>query len=35
MRTLLFCALLLFSASAQAADKDKIVGTWKLVAVTY
>ena len=35
MRALLFCALLLFSASAQAADKDRIIGTWKLVAVTY
>ncbi|HEY4140098.1 MAG TPA: lipocalin-like domain-containing protein [Pseudolabrys sp.] len=35
MRTLLFCALLLLSVQAQAADKDRIIGTWKLVAVTY
>ena len=35
MRALLFCALLLLSGAANAADKDRIVGTWKLVAVTY
>jgi hypothetical protein len=35
MRLLLFCALLLLSVPAQAADKDRIIGTWKLVAVTY
>jgi hypothetical protein len=36
MRALLFCALLLLSAPLHAAsDKDKIVGTWKLVAVEY
>ena len=35
MRPFLFCALLLLSLPAQAADKDRIVGTWKLVAVTY
>jgi hypothetical protein len=35
MRSILFCALLLLSLPAQAADKDRIVGTWKLVAVTY
>jgi hypothetical protein len=35
MRALLFCALLLLAMPAHAADKDRIVGTWKLVAVTY
>ena len=35
MRALLLCALLLASSVANAADKDRIVGTWKLVAVTY
>jgi hypothetical protein len=35
MRLILFCALLLLSLPAHAADKDRIVGTWKLVAVTY
>jgi hypothetical protein len=36
MRALLLCALLLLSAPLHAAsDKDKIVGTWKLVAVEY
>jgi hypothetical protein len=35
MRAFIFCALLLFAVPAQAADKDKIVGTWKLVSVTY
>ena len=35
MRTLLCCALLLLNVAAHAADKDKIVGTWKLVSVVY
>jgi hypothetical protein len=36
MRALLLCALLLLSAPLHAeSDKDKIVGTWKLVAVEY
>jgi Lipocalin-like domain len=35
MRAILFCALLLLSVPAHAADKDKIVGTWKLVSVMY
>jgi hypothetical protein len=35
MRALVFSALLLASASAHAADKDRIVGTWKLVSVMY
>jgi hypothetical protein len=35
MRALLLCALLLLSGGANAADKDRIIGTWKLVAVTY
>jgi hypothetical protein len=36
MRAFLLCALLLLSAPLHAAsDKDKIVGTWKLVAVEY
>ena len=35
MRALVFCALLLLSNAAHAADKDRIIGTWKLVAVTY
>jgi hypothetical protein len=36
MRALLLCALLLLlSAPLHAADKDRIVGTWKLVAVAY
>jgi hypothetical protein len=35
MRALLLCALLLTSGAANAADKGRIVGTWKLVAVTY
>jgi lipocalin-like protein len=34
MRALLLCALLL-SSSAFAGDKEKIVGTWKLVSVVY
>jgi hypothetical protein len=32
---LLLCALLLVGGAANAADKDRIIGTWKLVAVTY
>jgi hypothetical protein len=35
MRAILVCALLLLVLPAQAADKDRIVGTWKLVSVTY
>jgi hypothetical protein len=35
MRAILFCALLILSTAARAADKDRIVGTWKLVSVTY
>ena len=35
MRALLFCTLLLLSNAAHAADKDRIVGTWKLVSVVY
>src|ERR1035437_8793438 len=35
MRALAFAALLLMSGPAQAADKDRIVGTWKLVSVVY
>jgi hypothetical protein len=35
MRALLFAAVLLVASQAQAADKDRIVGTWKLVAVMY
>ena len=35
MRATLFCALLLLSAPAHADDKDKIVGTWKLISVVY
>jgi hypothetical protein len=35
MRALAFAVLLLMSLPAQAADKDKIVGTWKLVSVVY
>jgi hypothetical protein len=34
MRALLLCALLL-SSSAFAGEKEKIVGTWKLVSVVY
>ena len=34
MRALLLCALLL-SSSAFAGDKEKIVGTWKLISVVY
>ncbi len=35
MRALIFAALLLITSQAQAADKDRIVGTWKLVSVVY
>lgn len=35
MRQFLLLALLLFSVPAHADDKARIVGTWKLVAVTY
>ncbi len=35
MRALLFCALLLLSLPAQATDKERIVGTRKLVSVIY
>lgn len=35
MRALILTALLLLSGAANAADKDKIVGTWKLVSVVY
>jgi hypothetical protein len=35
MRAFAFAVLLLMSLPAQAADKDKIVGTWKLVSVVY
>lgn len=35
MRAVLVCALLLVSGMAHAGDKERIVGTWKLVAVTY
>ena len=35
MRAFVFCALLLLSMPAYAADKDRIVGTWKLISVVY
>ncbi|HXX09865.1 MAG TPA: lipocalin-like domain-containing protein [Pseudolabrys sp.] len=35
MRTLLLCILLAASMPTYAADRDKIVGTWKLVSVVY
>ncbi|HEY5166742.1 MAG TPA: hypothetical protein VII80_02930, partial [Pseudolabrys sp.] len=35
MRAIMFCALLLLSSPVYAADKDRIVGTWKLVSVVY
>jgi hypothetical protein len=35
MRALLFAALLLVTSQAHAADQDRIVGTWQLVAVMY
>lgn len=35
MRAILICALLILSTVANAADKDRIVGTWKLVSVSY
>ncbi|MCX7297117.1 MAG: lipocalin-like domain-containing protein [Hyphomicrobiales bacterium] len=35
MRSILLCALLMLCGAANAADKDRIVGTWKLIAVSY
>jgi hypothetical protein len=35
MRALLLCALLLLGSPVFASDKEKIVGTWKLVSVVY
>ncbi len=35
MRALIAAATLLIAAQAHAADKDRIVGTWKLVSVIY
>lgn len=35
MRSFLLLALLVLSLPARADDKARIVGTWKLVAVTY
>ena len=35
MRALVFATLLFMNLPAQAADKDRIVGTWKLVSVVY
>jgi Lipocalin-like domain len=35
MRALAFAALLLMSGPVQGADKDRIVGTWKLISVVY
>ena len=35
MRSILLCAFLMLCGAANAADKDRIVGTWKLVAVSY
>ena len=35
MRAIAFAALLLMNAPVHAADKDRIVGTWKLVSVMY
>jgi len=35
MRALIFAAMLLVASQAHAADKDRIVGTWKLVSVMY
>lgn len=35
MRAIILTALLLLSGVANASDKDKIVGTWKLVSVVY
>ena len=35
MRALMFAAMLLIVSQAHAADKERIVGTWKLVSVMY
>jgi hypothetical protein len=35
MRAFVFAALLFMNLPAQAAEKDRIVGTWKLVSVVY
>lgn len=35
MRAIILTVLLLLSGVANAADKDKIIGTWKLVSVVY
>jgi len=35
MRAFVFAALLFVGLPAQAAEKDRIVGTWKLVSVVY
>lgn len=35
MRSLLLLVFLTLGLPAHAADKDRIIGTWKLVAVTY
>ena len=35
MRSILVCLLLVLCGSANAADKDRSVGPWKLVAVSY
>src|SRR6266545_313081 len=35
MRAVLLCGLLLLGSPAFAGDKEKIVGTWKLVSVVY
>ncbi len=35
MRALIVAASLIIAAQAHAADKDRIVGTWKLVSVMY
>src|SRR6476620_2751162 len=35
MRALLLCAVLLLTVPVHAADKEKVVGTWKLVSAVY
>ena len=35
MRAFVFAALLFMTLPAQAAEKDRIVGTWKPVSVVY
>ena len=35
MRAVVCCTLLLLGVPAHATDKDKIVGTWKLISVVY